>query len=43
LKPAELMALHYFTTVSVTIDIPVSTSVLPCNGKNKEDFRGDEE
>jgi len=43
LKPAELMALPYVATVSVTFDIPVSASVLSCNGKNKEDFCGDEE
>jgi hypothetical protein len=36
------MAFHDFATVSVTIELPLSTSVLS-HGKKNEDFCGDEE
>jgi hypothetical protein len=40
--PNEFMAFHNFAAVSVTIELPLSTSVLSY-GENKEDFCGNEE
>jgi hypothetical protein len=37
------MALHHFAVVSVKIGTPMSTPLLFYNGKNKEDFCGNEE